>query len=217
MQKLRHWFSNIHIYSQVVFSGASWVIECKAFHLVYVCQCWVWKPGPLNVVSAGLLIEPDQFTETASRLAQLPHQRDSNNCTLWPLPSLKKAIFMFASKQAWQHWTHRERRPSLFFHENRKEAAHTYINTTTPNCTLITSFFVLLEWKPIKKTGKCNLMADCNCSEEIAIIPKVSHSSSRAALHLQQDCLCWCCLLLVIPYLPPSFHLSLSHSPLSAW
>lgn len=69
---------------------ASWVNECKAFHLVCVCQCWVWKPGPLNVVSAGPLIEPDQFTETVSRLAQLPHQRDSNNCTLWPLPSLKK-------------------------------------------------------------------------------------------------------------------------------
>lgn len=69
---------------------ASWVNECKAFHLVHVCQCWVWKPGPLNVVSADPLIEPDQFTETASRLAQLPHQRDSNNCTLWPLPSLKK-------------------------------------------------------------------------------------------------------------------------------
>lgn len=69
---------------------ASWVNECKAFHLVYVCHCWVWKPGPLNVVSVGLLIEPDQFTEIVSRLAQLPHQRDSNNCTLWPLPSLKK-------------------------------------------------------------------------------------------------------------------------------
>lgn len=72
--------------------------ECQAFHLVYVCQCRVH--GPLNALSAGLLIEPDQFTETASRLAQLPHQRDSNNCTLWPLPSLEKAIFMLASKQS---------------------------------------------------------------------------------------------------------------------
>lgn len=85
-----HWFSN----TQRLFTGyllrASWVNECKAFHLVHVCQCWVWKPGPLNVVSAGPLIEPDQFAETASRLAQLPHQRDFNNCTLWPLPSLKK-------------------------------------------------------------------------------------------------------------------------------
>lgn len=50
----------------------------------------VWQPGPLNIVSTGPLIEPDQFAETASRLAQLPHQRDSNNCTLWPLPNLKK-------------------------------------------------------------------------------------------------------------------------------
>lgn len=50
----------------------------------------------------GPLIEPDQFIETASWLAQLPHQRDSNNCTLWPLPDLKN-MFMFASKQAWQH------------------------------------------------------------------------------------------------------------------
>lgn len=50
----------------------------------------VWQPAPLNIVSTEPLIEPDQFTETASRLAQLPHQRDSNNCTLWPLPNLKK-------------------------------------------------------------------------------------------------------------------------------
>jgi len=78
---------------------AGWVNECKAFHLVYVCQCWVWKPSPLNAVSAGPLIEPDQFTETASRLAQLPHQRDSNNCTLWPLPSLKKPyLYLLQSK-----------------------------------------------------------------------------------------------------------------------
>lgn len=55
----------------------------------------------------GPLIEPDQFAETASRLAQLPHQRDSNNCTLWPLPSLKKkAIFMLASKQTQEHRTY---------------------------------------------------------------------------------------------------------------
>lgn len=32
---------------------ASWVTECKAFHLVYVRQCGVWKPGPLNTISAG--------------------------------------------------------------------------------------------------------------------------------------------------------------------
>lgn len=71
--------------------GASWVNECKAFHLVYVCQRQAWKPSPLNAVSAGPLIEPDQFAETASRLAQLPHQRDSNNSTMWPLLCLKKS------------------------------------------------------------------------------------------------------------------------------
>lgn len=81
-----HWLSNILIYSL----GSGWVNECKALHLVHVCQRCVWQPGPLNIVSTGPLIEPDQFTETASRLAQLPHQRDSNNCTLWPLPNLKK-------------------------------------------------------------------------------------------------------------------------------
>lgn len=78
---------------------ASWVNECKAFHLVYVCQRRAWKPGPLNAVSVGPLIEPDQFTETASRLAQLPHQRDSNNCTLWPLLSLKKPYLYLLQSQ----------------------------------------------------------------------------------------------------------------------
>lgn len=65
---------------------ASWVNECKAFHLVGVCQrpsavaSVLWTPS-----LRALLIEPDQFTETASRLAELPHQRDSNNSALWPL------------------------------------------------------------------------------------------------------------------------------------
>lgn len=130
---------------------ASWVNECKAFHLVYVCHCWVWKPGPLNIVSVGLLIEPDSFTETASRLAQLPHQRDSNNCTLWPLPShiyvcfkasmaplnilrMQAFTILFSS----QHFRHKA---ILEQFGNRIEAIHTYVNATTPNRTLIRSIF----------------------------------------------------------------------------
>lgn len=87
--------------------GPSWVNECKAFHLVYVCQRWAWSP--LNAVSADPLIEPDQFAETASRLAQLPHQRDSNNGTMWPLLSLKKPyLCLLQSKNG-------SRRRTLFF------------------------------------------------------------------------------------------------------
>lgn len=185
--KLHHWFSNIHIFSQVVFSGASWVIECKAFHLVCVCQRWVWEPGPLNVVSAGPLIEPDQFTETTSRLAQLPHQRDSNNCTLWPLPTLKKAIFMFASKQASEHSENAGHRYSLSSLQlphkailvqfrNKTGAICTYINTTTPNCTLIRSLFaVSVETNKKKKhmeKKQNSQMTDRNFQKETAIIPK---------------------------------------------
>lgn len=86
---------------------ASWVNECKAFHLVGVCQrpsavaSVLWTPS-----LRALLIEPDQFTETASRLAELPHQRDSNNSALWPLhrrgekkKKKKKNVFVFTSKQ----------------------------------------------------------------------------------------------------------------------
>lgn len=148
-RKQHHWLSDIPIYSQVVFSGASWVIECKALHLVYVCQCWAWKPGSLNVVSAGPLIEPDQFTETASRLAQLPHQRDSNNCTLWPLPNLKKPHLCFLqskhsgieySENAGLHCSllslQFRHKAALEQFGNRTEAIHTYTNTTTPNCTV---------------------------------------------------------------------------------
>lgn len=183
MQKLHHWFSNIHIYSQVVFSEASWVIECKAFHLVYVCQCWVWKPGPLNVVSAGLLIEPDQCTETASRLAQLPHQRDSNNCTLWPLPSLKKPyLCLLQSKHgSIEHTKNAGLHCSLsslqFRHKaileqfgNRKEAIHTYINTTTLNCTLIRSFFFPACVETNKNT--CEKNPNDRNSNNIQIIPQ---------------------------------------------
>lgn len=131
---------------------ASWVNECKAFHLVYVCQCWVWRPSPLNVVSVGPLIEPDQFTETASRLAQLPHQRDSNNCTLWPLQAWKSHIYVrFKASMAPLNIL---RMPDFtisslqFRHKvileqfgETIDAIHTCINTTTPNCTLIRHIF----------------------------------------------------------------------------
>lgn len=115
---------------------ASFVNECKAFHLVYVCQRRAWKPSPLNAVSTGLLIEPDQFTETASRLAQLPHQRDSNNCTLWPLPSLKKPYLCFLQSKHGSN-EHTENaglecsfQPILEQFGNRIDTIHTSINAT---------------------------------------------------------------------------------------
>lgn len=159
--KVCHWFCKCsHVFTGWLLR-ASGVNECKAFHLVYVCQCWVWKPGPLNVVSVGPLIEPDQFTETASRLAQLPHQRDSNNCTLWPLPCLKKPyLCLLQSKPGRiEHSEHTRLRCSfsglplrhkavLEQFRNIIEVIHTYINTTTTRCSLIRS--LLVEWKPIK-------------------------------------------------------------------
>lgn len=46
-------------------------------------------------LSLGLLTDADQLRETGSDLAQLPHQRDSNNGTLWPLLSLKSRIYIY--------------------------------------------------------------------------------------------------------------------------
>lgn len=147
--KQHHWLSNTHIYSQVVFSRASWVSECKALHLVYVCQCWVRKP--LNVASAGPLIEPDQFTKTASRLAQLPHQRNSNNYGHYQTWKSHICVCFKASMAAlntlrMQAFTALCQANSLdtgSFWNNLGTEQRLFTNTTTPNCTVIRSLFAV--------------------------------------------------------------------------
>lgn len=55
-------------------------------------------------VPADSLIEPDQFTEKATRLAQLPLQRDSNNgSTVAITMPRNKPYFYLLQKSTWQN------------------------------------------------------------------------------------------------------------------
>lgn len=112
----------------LLIKGVSLIIQYSHLFTGFWLSKWMQStsPGPCVLASCvaawsfehrlhGLLIEPDQFIETASRLAQLPHQRDSNNCTLWPLPDLKKPYLCSLQSKHGSIECPGKRRPVLFF------------------------------------------------------------------------------------------------------
>lgn len=148
----------------LLIKGVSLIIQYSHLFTGFWLSKWMQStsPGPCVLASCvaawsfehrlhGLLIEPDQFIETASRLAQLPHQRDSNNCTLWPLPDLKKPYLCSLQSKHGSIECPEKRRPVLFFFlvhcldarsllSSLGREQRWFTHTSVPNSTVIRCF-----------------------------------------------------------------------------